>query len=228
MELDELRTKWAEYDRKVDTSIRLNQEILKTTKLNRAQSALQRMTLGLVVEATIDFAAIVWLGDFIYEHISQMQFALPGIALDIYAIAIFGALIRQILIIQGIDYNKPITAIQKQMGGLRILAVRATQWTLLTSPLAWVLFMIVVPKGLIGLDVYRLFGNIYLIVNMLFGVGVILLAAWLSKAFSERMGRSPFIQQTMRALAGHSLNTATDFVGSLDAFMDETNRSDTL
>jgi hypothetical protein len=38
MELDALKEKWAEYDRKLDVSIRLNRQLLMAVNMNRVRS----------------------------------------------------------------------------------------------------------------------------------------------------------------------------------------------
>ena len=43
MELDELKVKWAEYDRKLDESIRLNRQLLRESYTRRAKFALWRL-----------------------------------------------------------------------------------------------------------------------------------------------------------------------------------------
>ena len=71
------------------------------------------------------------------------------------------------------------------------------------------------------MDAYRLFGIPYLVANLLLGLAIIPLGIWLSKKFSDRMGRSPFFQRLMKDLAGYNLNAATGFLARLSEFEDE-------
>jgi hypothetical protein len=221
LDLDEMKKQWAEHDRKLDESIRLNRQLLSTTNLNGARSAMQRMAAFLGLEAAVQLAVVVALGSFIYEHIAMMRFALPAAALDVFAIAILIAMIRQIALGLQIDYDKPIAVIQKQIEDLRVLRVRYIQGIFLAATLAWTPLMIVMLKGFWGLDAYRLFGTAFLLSNLLVGLAIIPLALWLSKRFSDRMGRSPFIQRLMKDLAGYNLNAATGFLAKLSQFEDE-------
>ncbi len=223
MDLDELKEKWEEHDRKLDASLRLNRQLLNEVHLDRARSALHRLTLSLAFEAAIDFVAVAILGAFLYDHIAVARFALPAVVLDVYAIAILIAVIRQITAVQQIDYGKPITTIQKQVEALRILRIRCIQGTLLAAPLVWTPLFIVALKGLFGLDAYRLFGTAWLLANLLFGLAVIPLALWLSRRFRDRLGRSPAMRRLIDDLTGHSLNRAADFLKNLTEFEDEEN-----
>ena len=218
LDLDELKQLWAEHDRKIEQSIRLNRQLLGAANLNGAQSALQRMTALLGLGAAVWFAVVMALGNFLYQNIGMLRFALPAAALDLYAIGMLAARIRQIIAVQSIDYGRPIAEIQKQLGTLRVLRIRTTQWALLVGVVAWAPFAIVVSRAFFGLEVYSL---AWLWANVVFGLSLIPLAVWLSKKFSDRVGRSPFIQRLMEDIAGHNLNVATTFLSKLSEFEDE-------
>jgi hypothetical protein len=220
-EIDDLRKTWAEYDRKLDMNIRLSRQLLMATNLNRVRSPLRRLAFFVGLESVIQFAVVVALGSFIYEHIAIVRFALPAAVLDVFAIAILIAMIRQIASALQIDYGKPIAVIQKQLEDLRVLRIRYIQGIFLVATLAWTPLQIVALKGFWGLDAYRLFGAAYLVANLLVGLAIIPLAIWLSKKFGDRMGRSLIIQRLMKDLAGHNLEAAAGFLVTLAEFEEE-------
>jgi hypothetical protein len=221
LDLDEMKKAWAEHDRKLNESIRLNRQLLSATNLNGARSAMQRMAAFLGLEAVVQLAAVVALGSFIYRHIAMARFAIPAAALDAFAIAILIAMIRQIAVGLQVDYKKPIAVIQRQLEDLRVLRIRYIQGIFLTATLAWTPLMIVTLEGLWGLDAYRLLGTAFLVSNLLIGLAIIPLALWLSNRFSDRMGRSRFIHRLMKDLAGYNLNAAAGFLATLSQFEDE-------
>jgi len=218
MDLDELKEKWTELDRKLDVNIRLNRQLLSATKLNQTRSSLKRLAVYMGLEAAAWFAIIVVLGNFIYEHISMAQFAVAGVALDVYSIVTLNFLIRQIALALRIDYGKPIATIQKQIEALRVLRIRTIQWGVLAGLVAWVPFMIVVFKAAFGVDIYE---AAWVWSNVAFGLALIPVAIWASKKFGDRMDRSPIIQGLMKSLAGHNLNAAADFLMTLSEFEEE-------
>jgi hypothetical protein len=211
LNLDEMKQIWAEHDQKLDQCIRLNRQLLSTTNLNGARSAMQRMSAFLGIEAALWFAIVLALGNFIYKNSAMLQLALPALALDLYAIGMLAAMIRQIAAVQRIDYGGPVAAIQKQLGTLRVLRIRTTQSALLVGVMVWAPAAIVV----FGIEVYSL---AWLFANVLFGLALIPLAFWFSKKFRDRMDRSPFIQRLMDDIAGHSLAKATAFLSTLVEF----------
>lgn len=217
-DLDEMKIKWAEHDQKLDESIRLNWQLMNAVNLNGARSALQRMTGFQVLEALVWFAIVVALGSFIHGHIATLRFALPGVALDLFAIGMLAATIRQVVAARQINCGQPIIAIQKQFESLRVLRIRMVQWGLLAGAVVWAPFAIIASKVLFGINIYS---EAWLWANVLFGLALIPLTLWLSRKFGDRMGRSPFIQQLIKDIAGDNLSAAAAFVTRISEFEDE-------
>lgn len=223
MELNALKEKWAEYDRKLDVSIRLNRQLLMAANMNRLRSPLRRFAFSVGLGGLIGLIGPVILGRFIYQHWAEPRFALPAVVLHVWVIASVAASIRQMVMALRIDYDQPIAVIQKQLQSLRVLRIRVTQWALLTGQVVWwIPFLIVALKGLWDLDAYKLFGTAFLLTNLAVGLAIIPLAIWASKKFEDRMGRSPIIQRLMRELAGYNLNAATARLATLSEFENET------
>src|SRR5271170_6594143 len=183
-DLDEMKEVWTALDEKL--SIRLNRELLKTATLSKAHSATERLGWALGLEAVMWFAIVVSLGSFISSHFAVVRLSLSAVALDVYAIGMMAATIRQIVALRQIDYSGPVTAIQKQLAMLRVLRIRITQRALLGGTIVWAPFLIVAARAFLGLDIVN---SVWLWANVAFGVCLIPLALWLSKTFGERMGR---------------------------------------
>jgi len=218
LDLNEMKQQWAEHDRKLEESIRLNRQLLSAANLDGARSRLQRLAASLTLDAVVWFAIVAALGSFIYERIGMLRFALPAAALDVFAIGMLAATIRQIVAARQIDYTRPIAAIQKQLEALRVLRIRITKWALLAGAVVWAPFVIVTAKAFFGLDAYS---AAWLWANVVFGLLLIPLAVWLSKRFGDRAGQSPWVQRLMRDIAGHNLNAAEVFLARLSEFTDE-------
>ena len=226
MELDALKEKWAEHDRKLDVSIRLNRQLLMAANMNRVRSPLRRLAFFMGLGALIGLIGPVIVGQFIYQHWAEPRFVLPAVVLHVWLIASLAASIRQIAMALQIDYDKPIALIQKQLESLRVLRIRITQWALLTGQVVWwIPFLIVALKGFWDVDAYKVFGTAFLLANLAVGLAIIPLAIWVSRKFGDRMGRSPVMQRLMRELAGYNLNAATGFLAKVSEFETETRES---
>src|SRR5580698_2985505 len=137
MELDLLKGKWAEYDRKLDVSIRLNRRLLMEANKGRLRSPLLRFAVLAGCGALVGLIGCVILGQFIYRHWAEPRFALPAVVLDVWVVATVAAAIRQMAIALSVDYGQPIAAIQRQLESLRLLRIRIIQRSLLTGQLVW-------------------------------------------------------------------------------------------
>jgi len=214
-DLDEMKEVWAAHDEKLEQCIGLNRELLNSATLSKAHSATQRLTWTLGLEAAVWFVIIVCLGSFITHHAGTLRLSLSAAALDVYAIAMLAATIRQVVALGKIDYSRPVTAIQKQLEMLRVLRIRITQRALLGGTVVWAPFLIVTARAFLGLDIVN---GPWLWANVAFELCLIPLAVWISKAFGERMGRFPFMQRVMNDLAGRNLNAASEFIAKLSGF----------
>lgn len=218
MEMDELREKWADYDRKLDLCIRLNQQLIGQTYLNRARSALQRLIAGMAVEASINFLALLALGSFLYRYWNEVPFMVPGLALHLWGIALFGMGIRQIVLAAQVDYGQQVAAIQRQLEALRAERLWQTRFVLLTAPLTWTPLLIVLLKGGLGLNAYQIFGMNWILANLAFGVLWIPAILWAAQTFVSRAENSPLLRRILRAVSDQGLNEIEDFLTSLAAF----------
>jgi len=223
--LDDMKQLWEAQDKKLDTMLRLNTRLLQAPVLSKVESAMRRLAFVLGVNLLIDVLLALWLGSFLWDVRAEPRFLLPAAVLHLSVIALLGNGIRQLMAIGGLDYSAPVLEIQKRMESLRAQRLRATQLTLLASPLLWTPLLIVALKGLIGLDAYAIFSAEYLLINVLLGLAVIPLAIWLARRYAERMQRSPFVQSLLRDIAGYNLNAAAGFLSQLARFEAEENHA---
>jgi hypothetical protein len=221
MELDEMKTMWEAYDRKLDTSIRLSKELLKAPVLRKAKGATTRLLIVWQIELALACIALALIGGFTWMHILHPRFVFSGLLLMILAIVLVSTYVRRILAVRAIDFSGPIVGIQKQMEAIRIAEIRATKWTLLLAPLAWTPFLVVLFQGLFHVDVFAVFPPGWLLGNVLFGVLLIVLERWISHRYAERMQNSPRLQRWMRDLNGYNLKAATSFMHRAAEFEEE-------
>ena len=222
IELEALKEKWAEHDRKLDVSIRLNRQLLVAANMNRVRSPLRRFAFGAGLGALLGLSVAAFLGQFMYQHWAEPRFVLPAAVLHAWVIALLAASVRQMAMALQIDFDKPVAVIQKQLDTLRLLRLRVTRWGLLTGQLVWwIPFSIVALKALWDVDAYKVLGPAFLLTNLAVGLAVIPLAIWASKTFGDRMDRSPIVQRLMREIAGYNLNAATARLAALAEFETE-------
>ncbi|HEY6341659.1 MAG TPA: hypothetical protein VIY49_09220 [Bryobacteraceae bacterium] len=221
MELDEWKEKWAEYDRKLDESLRLNRRLMRESYTARARWALRRLAAMLALGSILTLAVIVWLGRFIAVNWPAARFTVPAILLDAAAIATLAALNAQIGMALNIDYNQPVTAIQKRLEMLRRFRVRYVQVICLLMTLTWTPIFIVAMKAVLDVDVNRTFPIGWLIANAAFGLAVLVVALWLARRYGARFRNTAFGERLVRDLGGYNLNAASAVLATIAEFEKE-------
>ncbi len=225
MDLDDLKTRLAEQDAKLDQAIRLNTTAVRELQLAKTKSSLRWLVRGVVLELLLTILAVVWLGDFIAGHLGEPRFLLPAVLVDVSLIAFLGSCIRQLAAIAGLDYGLPVVAVQKELGRLRVLRLRTTKWTMMLSFALWLPAFAVLLEGLLGVDLWRILGAAghrngsflaWVAGNVLFGLAVALVIAWVSNRYADRVDRSPSLKRLLDGIAGYSLARAQ---GSLDSIV---------
>lgn len=218
MNLDDLQTHWAEYDRKLDLSLRLNMRLVRESILQKADTSLRRLSLLIAIETAINFVAVAWLGSFAAEHFRSPELLIPAVILDVVAIVLLAVGIRQVIALRTIDYSEPVLAIQKRVETLRIERMRITKWILILAPLLWIPLLVVMVQGLFGVSFFEVLPIRWIATNVIFGLVVIPLMIFLSDRYADRMQRSPIVQRLMNDIAGRNLNAATAHLAELREF----------
>jgi hypothetical protein len=218
MELDDLKERWKEMDRRPDQSVRFDAAFMGALAANKVDTATRRLSRLLTFELAVNVVAAVWLGSFSVRHLTEPRFLVPGLVLHAGIVALLVTGARQLVATQAVDYGASVIQVQKRLVELHAVRVRSTVWTLVLAPLAWTPLQIVALKGFLGIDAYAALGGFYLLANALFGVGVLGVSLWASRRFSDRMKGSPLIQRLTRDLSGRSLADAISSLASLSGF----------
>ena len=218
MELDALRTLWAEQASRFESGLRLSRTLLAAHHLDHARTALQRHTRWLAVEAGLTLVVVAWLGTFIYAHLLQPRFLLSAAALDAMLIASMVDLVRQIELTRRIDHGQPVALLQKRLEQLRMMRIRHEVGVLVAATLAWVLLLIVGMKALIGIDAWSVLPEPWLAANALLGAAMIPTSIYLSRRYAGSMDRWPWFRRLMDDIAGKHLREARAFLTEIAEF----------
>lgn len=225
MQLDDFKSQWNAYSQKLDQTWQLNVALLRETRWRQTRSALQKLALAAWVELFIGLALAMALGGFIAAHFMQWAFLLPALVLHVFVIAqiVFNG--YQLTALREVDFGAPILLSQKKLADLRRWRIRVTMGTFVLAPLLWVPMLIVMLKGLLGVNAYAVLDTGWLMVNVLFGAAVIPLTLWVATRYRARWQNSPRVQQFLDDVAGRSLKEANAFLHELSEFERETDEA---
>lgn len=218
MELDELKALWAQSNRKLEESMRLNTMLLQQTNLQRAENSLKRLARGITAELLLTFIVIVLIGGFAADNLREPAFLVPAILLDVCAIVLFAAGLRQLAEMNAVDYDEPVVVIQKKLEDLRVRRIRTTLGALLFGPLMWLPMLIVALRGFFGVDLYVAASPAWLVANVLFGLAVIPIAIAIARRAGPRLKRSSALRAIADDIAGRSLAAALNDLDTLRRF----------
>jgi len=219
IDLEMLQEKWTQQDRKLDESLQLNRRILMMSVTREVRSPLRRFVFFQGVAAAAGLAMLMAMGQFMYQHWMEPRFLVPAVILDVWVVVNVAVAIRQAVVAEQIEFDQPVTGIQKQLESLRIIRLRAFRWDLLTGQLVWwIPFLIVALQGAWGIDAYQIFGRNFLALNFLLGVAVIPVAIWASRKYGDRLGRSWLMRRVAEEIAGRDLRVAMDSLAKISEF----------
>ncbi len=170
------------------------------------------------MEIAIDLIGVGALGAFIYANFAFAKFLVPGIVLDVVAIAALISVVRQVVGALSIDYGGTVTEVQARLEALRILRLRTVRWILLLAPLAWTPLLIVALRGIFGVDAYAVLGEAYLWASMAFGLAFLAAGWWLAKTYAPRLMGHGVTAYLARTVEGSNLREALAAVATLSDF----------
>jgi hypothetical protein len=216
MTLDELQTQWTAHDRKLDSIVRLNKQLVSANALSGARTELQRQRLFAVLNAITSWINLPLMGWFIAKNHTDAKFVIPAVLIGVYFIANMIAHLRQVRALGLINYGAPIAVIQKQIEVVAVMRIRLTQWIVMSAALFWVPIAIVGAKAILGIDLYAV-AALWLTVNLIFGIVCLAAVYWWLKRFGVR-SNSLRVQRVVRDLVGDNLTAASSFLSNLADF----------
>lgn len=219
MEFDELKSAWRALETRIDAEHALNAKVFTELKLERARSALRPLWWLLSTQLAIALSAVVLLGTFLADYWQVPRFAVPAILLDIAVVMLIGSTAGQLRVLSTIDYGQAVVTIQSMLTELAVRRAREVRWQWLLMLPLWTPFAIVVMQGIFGVDIYRVFGARWMVVNVAFGIVLTPLVVWWARRFDAR--QDGIAKGLADDIAGRRLSDAMRRLDEIGAFESE-------
>lgn len=219
--LDDLKTEWMGRDRLLQASLRMNTLMLRETILEKHSAKLGGATAGKVFQILFSIPFLAFFGWFIARHIDQPAFLLPAVLLQAWTVVMLALNIQQRSQLRNLDYSRPVLELQSQIEQIKITRLNTFKWAFLTGQLLWwIPFVLVLFKGLLGVDLYTVsaFMPTFIAWNIGFGVAFIPVALWASKLLVGKLGGLPKFQKFTDGIAGSDVVVAREFMVKLAQF----------
>ena len=120
MELDDFKTAWAKYDRKLTENLKLNEELLKKLNLDKSKREMSSPLNYEIGSAIITFLLVLFLGGATIRFASDLRYSIPGLIATLLTLFGFISSLIKINTITKIDFNNAsVIALQKSINILK-------------------------------------------------------------------------------------------------------------
>jgi uncharacterized membrane protein len=155
MELDELKSAWAQYDKKLSRSLELNEVILKKMNLKDSKNEIQKTTLYELSNVVLMALWVVIVGFFSFRIIDKPQFSVPGFFSAAIACVYVAFAVVKLMRFLSIDhYGSSILQLQQDVEGANELMLRLRKYELLLIPFILTPILPLLFKVVHHVDVY--------------------------------------------------------------------------
>ena len=156
MELDELKSAWAQYDKKLSRSLELNEALLKKINLKDSKSEIQKATTYELSNVVLMALWILVVGYFAFRLLDQPQFGVPGLISAGIACIYFMFAVLKFKKFSSIDhYGTSILQLQENVAGAKALMLHYRKYELLLIPFILVPTIPILFKVVHQVDIYE-------------------------------------------------------------------------
>lgn len=136
VDLDDFKNTWAAYDKKLDDSLKLNQELLKKLNLDKSSRELNKL---LVYEQVGVVFMVTSLGYMLYGTLKvtgESKFLIPGIANCIILAIMACFSVKKVQMISKIDYTSTaVLRLQQLVNQFNLSYIKMRKWEFIMMPI---------------------------------------------------------------------------------------------
>jgi len=221
MQLDDLREAWAAHGAALERSLAIDERLLREVLLRKVRLGLSPGVLWRAVEVALGVASVSVIVPVLLAHLAEPRYLGVGGALAVYAVGLTALSAHLLVRRLRLDYDGPVTAIQREVERLKLLEYRALKWSVLGGVVLWLPAPLVLFEALTGVAALARVELPWLAANLLFGLVVLALGQAWSRKYVERSDLSPFARRLVDALSGRQLRRAADHLAELARFTGE-------
>ncbi len=223
MDLTNLKSMWEAYDEKLERTIKLNLHFVEQMQTQKIQSNLNSLLWYRIIEMGFHFLAVTLLILFLTNNLGDVRYASTTLALLAFYITAIIMCVRQIIIIQRMDYSNDIVFMQTSILKLRTHMINSMRIAVLFIP-AFVGFPLIVSKaiqdlGATGLSFVDLVsqypGDWWQVQLTCVAILTPLCFAFYLFVSEKHIGR-PWVRGIIRKTAGRRIESALDTLQDLN------------
>jgi len=182
MKFEELSEIWNSNDQKLETSIRINRDLVKELGLNKIKSNLFEIKGSAIFEIVVEaFFAVILIG-FMVSNYTEIRFFIPAAILFLFTLFSLIIEIVKLSLFLSLDANVSVVESQKKLNSLKYYEMLDINSLYVIIPFFSVPFLIVFAKLFFNVDLYE-FDLLKLSLSLIFGgfVVAVILVYFLKK-----------------------------------------------
>lgn len=183
MNTEDLIQIWQEQDNKIEKNIAVNQHLLKSVTMQKIKSSLTILKGSNIFELITNFLFLFWLISVIENCTSSTPLLLSFIVLYLLMLSSIIFNIQNLYLAMSITYETSIVETQKKLERLKLYELYETNALYFIIPICSIPFILVLGKGILGLDVHTILGTTYLLSFFAGSLIIGILIVWFIKLF---------------------------------------------
>ena len=217
MEALELKKIMEAYDNKLDQTLHINKSSVNELQLEKSQNSTKKILRNRIFEVVLFSFLAIFLGWYIANNLDQTHLVVSGIILHVFTLIALVGSIGQVVLLQQIDFSKPIVEIRKKIELVNSHGLLFVKLIFLSAPVWWS-YAIVGLDLFLGFDIYvhleQDFVVRYLVINFL----LIIPLLWVFNKLSYKNLHIKWVRKTIRLFTGKKTMKALEFLNDIEEF----------
>jgi len=156
MELEELKSAWAQYDKKLSQNLKLNEELLRKMDLEKTKKEMNAPLNYEIISITIGVIFLLFILSATIRYYYELKFLLPGIITSIIvAIWVYNSFSKIRLLLDIDYYDSPIVELQKSIQTFNRKYQRSKKFELYSIPVFAISAIPILGIALRNFDIYE-------------------------------------------------------------------------
>ena len=156
MELEELKSAWAQYDKKLSQNLKLNEELLRKMDLEKTKKEMNAPLNYEIISITIGVIFILFILSATIRYSYELKFLLPGIiTCIIVGIWVYNSFSKIRLLLDIDYYDSPIVELQKSIQTFNRKYQRSKKFELYSIPVFAISAIPILGIALRNFDIYE-------------------------------------------------------------------------
>lgn len=217
MEGVELKKIMADYDNRLDRTLRLNKSSVKDLLLGKSQKSTRRILRNRIFEVLTFTLLALFLSWYVADNFEQTHLAISGAILNAFTLMALVGSIGQIVLLRKVDFSEPIVEIRRKIEQVNAHGLLFVKLIFLSAPIWWA-------YAIVGLDLFLNFDLYvyleqdfvirYIVINLL----LLLPLLWVFNKLSYKNVHVKWVAKTISVLAGTKTMKAMAFLNNIDEF----------